>query len=163
MLLRQRCGPPRGHFELLLRTQDVVKILILCTGNSCRSQMAEGFLRSFDAGLDVRSAGSRPADRVHPLAVRVMHEAGIDISAHSPRNVSEFLAEPFDYVITVCANAERECPAFLGEVKHRLHIGFPDPAEARGSDEQRLEIFRSCRDAIHARFRDFYEQHLRSS
>lgn len=137
-----------------------VKILVLCTGNSCRSQMAEGFLRSFDPRLDVASAGSRPAERVHPNAVRVMAEAGIDISRGRPKNVSEFLGDAIDYVITVCGNADRDCPAFLGEVKRRLHIGFPDPAEATGEPEEVLEVFRECRNEIKERFRELYETEL---
>lgn len=139
---------------------EVVKILVLCTGNSCRSQMAEGFLRSFDSRLEVDSAGSRPAARVHPTAVRVMAEAGIDISRGRPKNVSQFLSDSIDYVITVCGNAERDCPAFLGGVKRRLHIGFPDPAEATGEPEEVLKTFRECRDDIKKRFRELYETEL---
>lgn len=137
-----------------------MKILVLCTGNSCRSQMAEGFLRSFDSRLEVHSAGSRPAARVHPTAVRVMAEAGIDISRGRPKNVSQFLSDSIDYVITVCGNAERDCPAFLGEVKRRLHIGFPDPAEATGEPAEVLKTFRECRDDIKKRFRELYETEL---
>ncbi len=137
-----------------------VKILVLCTGNSCRSQMAEGFLRSFDSRLEVDSAGSRPAACIHPNAVRVMAEAGIDISRGRPKNVSQFLGDSIDYVITVCGNAERDCPAFLGHVKRRLHIGFPDPAEATGDPEGVLTAFRECRDEIKKRFREFYETEL---
>lgn len=137
-----------------------MKILILCTGNSCRSQMAEGLLRSFDRRLEVHSAGSRPAERVHPNAVRVMAELGIDISQGRPKNVSEFLGDSIDYVITVCGNADRDCPAFIGEVKHRLHIGFPDPAEATGEPEAVLQVFRESRNDIKKRFREFYETEL---
>jgi arsenate reductase len=136
--------------------EEAVKILVLCTGNSCRSQIAEGFLRSFDARLEVASAGSRPAVRVNPYAVRVMAEAGVDISAGRPKNVDQFLGDNMDYVITVCGNAERDCPAFLGDVKHRLHIGFPDPADATGTEEEILAVFRQSRDDIEERFREFY-------
>ena len=139
-----------------------MKILVLCTGNSCRSQIAEGFLRSFDPRLEVESAGSRPAAQVNPYALRVMEEAGVDISAGRPKNVDQFLSDGIDYVITVCGNAERGCPTFLGEVKHRLHIGFPDPADARGSEEGILAVFRQSRDDIHKRFREFYEKELLS-
>jgi arsenate reductase len=135
-------------------------ILVLCTGNSCRSQIAEGFLRSFDSRLEVASAGSRPAERVNPYAIRVMEEVGIDISGARPKNVDQFLNERIDYVITVCGNAERDCPAFLGEVKHRLHIGFPDPADATGTDDEILAVFRQSRDDIAERFREFYETEL---
>ena len=95
-----------------------MKILVLCTGNSCRSQMAQGFLQSFDGSLEVRSAGTAPAACVHPFAVRVMAEAGIDISNHTPRNVEDFLCEAWDYVITVCGGADRSCPNFSGKVTY---------------------------------------------
>ena len=137
-----------------------MKILVLCTGNSCRSQIAEGFLRSFDSRLEVESAGSRPAVRVHPNAVRVMAEVGIDISQGHPKNVSQFLGDSIDYVITVCGNADRDCPAFIGDVKHRLYIGFPDPANATGEPEEVLKVFHECRSDIKKRFREFYETEL---
>lgn len=134
-----------------------MKILILCTGNSCRSQMAEGFLRSFDSRLEVFSAGTHPASKPNPFAVRVMAEAGIDISGNKPKDVSVFLDREFDYVITVCGNAKETCPSFFGSVKHRLHIGFEDPADAVGSDEEVLSVYRKTRDEIRERFRNFYE------
>lgn len=137
-----------------------MKVLVLCTGNSCRSQIAEGFLRNFDTRLEVVSAGSRPAERIHPFAVRVMAEAGVDISKGHPKNVDHFLNDPIDYVITVCGNADRDCPAFLGNVIHRLHIGFPDPADATGTEEEVLTVFRQSRDDIRKRFREFYESNL---
>ena len=137
-----------------------MRILILCTGNSCRSQMAEGLLRSFDNRLDVHSAGSQPADRVHPMAVRVMREIGLDISGGRPKSVEQFLAEPFDSVITVCDNAREACPVFTGEVGRQLHLGFPDPAHAKGSEEEVLEVFRASRDDIRKHFRQFYEQEV---
>ncbi|MBF0585968.1 arsenate reductase ArsC [Prosthecochloris sp. N3] len=131
-------------------------ILILCTGNSCRSQMAAGFLRSFDPGLIVRSAGTRPAERVHPLAVDVMQEKGIDISAARPESVDRHLETSFDYVITVCDGAQESCPMFTGTVHHRLHIGFEDPALAEGNREEQLAVFRRIRDEIEEKFREFY-------
>jgi len=137
-----------------------MKILILCTGNSCRSQMAEGFLKSFDDRLEVHSAGSRLSDRVNPHAVRVMAEAGVDISRAEPKSVDRFLDDAIDYVITVCGNAERECPAFVGKVGKRLHIGFPDPADASGAEDEILAVFRRSRDDIQARFRELYESEL---
>ncbi|MDA0206212.1 MAG: arsenate reductase ArsC [Acidobacteria bacterium] len=137
-----------------------MKILVLCTGNSCRSQIAEAFLRSFDPRLEVESAGSKPAARVNPYAIRVMEEAGVDIFNGRPKNVAQFLNDKIDYVITVCGNAERDCPAFVGEVKHRLHIGFPDPADATGTEEEILAVFRQSRDEIHKRFQEFYETEL---
>ncbi len=137
-----------------------MRILILCTGNSCRSQMAEGLLRSFDDRLEVFSAGSKPADEVHPMAVRVMRAAGLDISDGRPKSVDEFIEQPFDYVITVCGNARDACPVFVGEVGERLHIGFDDPAHATGTEEEILEIFRRSRDEIRDGFREFYEKQV---
>jgi arsenate reductase len=120
--------------------------------------MAEGFLRSFDPELEVYSAGTKPAASVHPSAVLVMQEAGIDISLHHPKLVDEFLSKPFDYVITVCDSARESCPLFTGKVTQRLHIGFDDPAEATGSEEDRLAVFRRVRDEIRERFRQFYNE-----
>ena len=138
-----------------------MRILILCTGNSCRSQMAEGFLKSFDRSLEVYSAGTAPSERVHPKAVQVMREEGIDLSANYPKNVDCFIDEPFDFVITVCDHARETCPVFAGQVKTRLHIGFDDPAEAVGSEEEVLAVFRRVRDEIKRDFRKFYEEYVR--
>ncbi len=135
----------------------MTKILILCTGNSCRSQMAEGFLKSFDPTLEVYSAGTAPAERVHPKAVQVMAEEGIDIRKNYPKSVDQFIDQSFDYVITVCDAAKESCPVFTGNVKHRLHIGFEDPAEATGTEEEILAVFRKVRDEIKRDFRRFYE------
>lgn len=104
-----------------------MKILILCTGNSCRSQMAHGFVQAIDSSFQVFSGGTHPAPRVNPRAVEVMKEAGIDISNHTPTNVNEYLDEEWDYVITVCGGANESCPTFNGTVKNRLHIGFEGP------------------------------------
>ena len=134
-----------------------MKILILCTGNSCRSQMAEGFLRSFDPGMEVFSAGTDPSDRVHPKAVLAMQELGIDLSSHYPQKVDEFLDQAFDYVITVCGHAQENCPVFLGEVRQQLHIGFDDPAEATGTEEEIMAEFRRIRDEIRERMGAFYQ------
>lgn len=136
-------------------------ILILCTGNSCRSQMAEGFLRSFDSSLEVYSAGTKPAATVHPLAVKVMREEWVDISTSLPKSVDTFLEKAFDYVITVCDGANDSCPVFIGKVEHRLHIGFDDPAEATGTKEEVLATFRRVRDEINQRFRQFYNDNLK--
>jgi thioredoxin type arsenate reductase len=141
----------------------MARILILCTGNSARSQMAEAILKSYDERLEVYSAGTEPAAQVHPQAVRAMEEIGIDISGARPKNVARFLGEPFDYVITVCGNAEASCPAFHGRVRRRLHIGFEDPAAARGTEAQVLEEFRRIRDQIGVRFREFYLEQIRSA
>ena len=135
-------------------------VLILCTGNSCRSQMAEGFLRSFDKSLEVFSAGTKPAESLHPLAIKVMREEWIDLSLNKPKSVDEFLDRPFDYVITVCGGAKEQCPMFTGKVEHRLHIGFDDPAEATGSKDEVVTVFRRVRNEINQRFRQFYNENL---
>jgi arsenate reductase len=138
----------------------MLRILILCTGNSARSQMAEGLLRSFDSALEVHSAGTQPAARVHPAAVRAMAEIGVDISGAVPKSVDRFLGEPLDYVITVCGHANETCPAFQGRVAHRLHMGFDDPAAAVGGEAQVLAEFRRVRDEIRAGFEQFYREAL---
>jgi arsenate reductase len=123
-------------------------VLILCTGNSCRSHLAEGILRSAAGDLlEVASAGSKPAGYVHPLAIRVMSEIGIDISGHCSKHLNEFLETGVETVITVCGNADQACPAFPGQV-HRHHWGFDDPAHATGSEEEQLAVFRRVRDEI---------------
>ena len=138
-----------------------MKILILCTGNSCRSQMAHGFLQSFDPNLQVFSAGTNPAGRINPKAVEVMGEVGVDISNHSPHNVSEYLSEPWDYVITVCGGAKESCPCFTGDVKHRLHLGFTDPSDFKGSEKDTLNEFRRVRDEIKDEFNRLYNDHCK--
>lgn len=139
-----------------------MKVLILCTGNSCRSQMAEGFLKSFDASLEVYSAGTKPAEHISKSAVRVMKEKGIDISRGKPENVDKYINNSFDFVITVCDNAKETCPLFLGDVKQRLHIGFEDPAEAVGTEEEVLNIYRQVRDKIEIEFLNFYRAKIRN-
>ena len=134
-----------------------MKILVLCTGNSCRSQMAEGYLKSFDQNLYVVSAGTEPSGAVHPKAIQVMKEEGIDLSKSKPKSVDEFLNECFDYVITVCGGAKESCPMFTGKVKNRIHIGFDDPAEAVGSEEFILSEFKRIRDEIKIGFGEFYQ------
>ena len=134
-----------------------MKILVLCTGNSCRSQMAEGFLKSFDKNLEVVSAGTEPSREVHPLAIKVMLEEGINLSESKPKSVNKFLEQEFDYVITVCGGAKESCPMFTGKVKNRIHIGFDDPAEATGTDEFVLSEFRRIRDEIKRDFSKFYK------
>lgn len=138
-----------------------MKVLILCTGNSCRSQMAHGFLQSLDPNIKVFSAGTRPAERVNPRAVEVMKERGIDISGHTPHNVEKYLNETWDYVITVCGGANESCPSFVGNVKHRIHIGFDDPSDAIGSEEFVMAEFRRVRDEIKTRFEQFYNDNLK--
>ena len=119
--------------------------------------MAEGFLKSFDPDLEVMSAGTAPSDQVHPKAVEVMQELGIDLSGHHPQKVDEYLADSFDYVITVCGHAKENCPVFLGDVKQHLHIGFEDPAEARGTEEEILNEFRRIRDEIRKRMQTYLQ------
>jgi len=123
-------------------------VLILCTGNSCRSHLAEGILRTAAGDtLRVASAGSKPAGYVHPLAIRAMAEIGIDIAAHRSKHLDEFLAEAVETVITVCGKADQVCPMFPGQV-NRHHWGFDDPAHATGTEEEQLAVFRRVRDEI---------------
>jgi len=136
------------------------KILILCTGNTCRSQMAEGFLKAMDPMLEVYSAGTEPGEKVHPMAIAVMKEEGIDLRGGVPKPVENFLHSPFDYVITVCDGARESCPVFTGEVKHRLHIGFDDPAEATGTEDEIKAVFIRVRNEIKRDFTKFYQEHI---
>jgi arsenate reductase len=130
----------------------VPTILILCTGNSCRSHLAEGILReALGSGYQVRSAGSKPAGYVHPLAIRAMAEIGIDISAHHSKHLDEFLNGDVETVITVCGNADQACPMFPGQV-NRHHFPFDDPAHATGTEEEQYQVFRRVRDEIRAVF-----------
>lgn len=123
-------------------------ILILCTGNSCRSHLAEGILRAASHGLfDVASAGSKPAGYVHPLGILAMSEIGIDISGHTSKHMDEFLDRDVETVITVCGNADQACPMYPGQL-NRHHWGFDDPAHATGTDEQKMAVFRRVRDEI---------------
>jgi len=138
----------------------MTKILILCTGNTCRSQMAEGFLKSIDKSLEIYSAGTEPGEKVHRKAVEVMAEKDIDISKGYPKHVNRFINTGFDWVITVCDGAKEVCPVFTGEVKQRLHIGFDDPAAATGTDEQITNVFRRVRDEIIRDFTKFYNKNI---
>ncbi len=138
-----------------------MKILILCTGNTCRSQMAEGFLKAMDPSLEVYSAGTQPGGRVHPVAVEVMKEKGIDLSNGHPKPVEQFINTTFDYVITVCDGAKEACPVFSGEVKRRLHISFDDPAEATGTPEEIKAVFTRVRDEIERDFTRFYNMNIK--
>ncbi|MCW1925764.1 arsenate reductase ArsC [Luteolibacter arcticus] len=123
-------------------------VLILCTGNSCRSHMAEGILRAAAGdALDVQSAGSKPAGYVHPLAIRALAEIGIDISTHHSKHLDEFLSSDIETVITVCGNADQVCPMFPGQM-NRHHWGFDDPAHATGSEDEQMTVFRRVRDEI---------------
>jgi arsenate reductase len=137
------------------------RVLILCTGNSARSQMAAGYLGSLDSRLEIYSAGTAPAPKINPNAVRVMREIGIDISNGIPKSVNQFLGQSFDFVITVCDDADRNCPNFRGKVGRRVHIPFIDPAKAAGSEEEVMAVFRKVRDQIKDRFADFYAKEIR--
>ena len=140
-----------------------MKILILCTGNSCRSQMAHGFLQSFDPSLTVCSAGTAASGKLNQQAVEVMKEAGIDISQHTSDPVEKYLNDEWDYVITVCGGANETCPAFIGKVKHRLHIGFDDPSHAVGTEEFIRSEFIRVRDEIKKAFYNFYQEMNKNS
>jgi arsenate reductase len=127
------------------------RVLILCTGNSCRSQIAEGWVNAaLGARWEAHSAGTDPAPQVHPLAIRVMQEVGVDLGGAKPAHVDAYLAQPWDLVVTVCDSARETCPVFPRPVE-QLHIAFPDPATAQGAEEQRLAVFREVRDAIRLR------------
>jgi len=139
------------------------KILILCTGNSCRSKMAQAYLQHLDAGLCVRSAGIRPASHTHPLAIQVMSEAGMPITDLQPHDVRDYVNEEWDVVITVCDHARESCPIFLGTVKQRLHISFPDPSLSKGTMKEQLAVFRETRDRIIQSFNDFYHQYIQDA
>lgn len=144
-----------GHWQLIIN-QIPPKILILCTGNSCRSQMAHGFLQSFNPRLLVYSAGTKASGKVNPKAIDVMQDAGVNISHHTSNSVSEYLNEQWDYVITVCGGANESCPTFSGKVKNRLHIGFDDPSEATGTPEFIQSEYIRVRDEIKKAFYELY-------
>ena len=140
---------------------DRLSILVICTGNTCRSQMAHGFLKSFDSRLDVYSAGTKAEGKVNPNAVKVMMEVGIDISNHKPDFVDIYTGRQLDFVITVCDGAREVCPVFTGEVKHRLHIGFDDPSDAVGSPEFIESEYRRVKDEIKEKFTELYNSTLK--
>ncbi len=140
------------------------RILILCTGNSCRSQMAHGFLESFDKKgefIEVFSAGTEASGKLNDGAVKYMAEVGVDISTHTSDSVEKYLGEEWDYVITVCGGANESCPAFSGKVAHRLHFGFDDPSHVVGSPELIESEFCRVRNEIKQRFTQFYAEEIR--
>lgn len=127
-------------------------ILVLCTGNSCRSHLAEGILKAaLGDAFRVESAGSKPVGYVHPLAIRALAEIGIDISSHRSKPLDEFMSDDIETVITVCGNADQACPMFPGQV-NRHHFPFDDPAHAEGAEEEQFAVFRRVRDEIQAVF-----------
>ena len=136
----------------------MIKILILCTGNSCRSQMAEGLLTSFSNNIQVCSAGTNP-ETVNSFAIEAMSDIGIDISNNTSNHVDEYTHIDFDYVFTVCDNAKEICPIFP-KVKHMIHHSFIDPADARGTYSQQLEVYIKVREQLSVYFKNFVENHL---
>jgi arsenate reductase len=122
--------------------------------------MAEGFLKSFDKNLEVFSAGTQPSSQVHPKSIQVMKEVGIDLSGNYPKHSDQFINDPFDYVITVCDNAKESCPIFMGRIGKQFHVGFEDPAEATGTEEEILAVFRKIRDEIKRDFFEFYKKKI---
>ncbi len=153
-------NPPFYQSTILPVNHSSMKILILCTGNSCRSQMAHGFLKSFDEKLEVASAGTEASGKLNHKAVEVMKEIGIDISNHTSDPVDMYLDEEWDYVITVCGGANESCPAFMGKVKHRLHIGFYDPSLVTGTPEFILSEYYRVRDEIKKAFYKLYKEQI---
>ena len=136
-----------------------MRVLFLCTGNSCRSHMAEGLLRSLGRNqFEVFSAGAKPTGHVHPLAIEVMRELDIDISRHTSKSLTTFDGQQFDYLITVCDNAREACPTYAGAAQ-QLHWSFDDPAHATGTEEQKLTVFRRVRDEIRQRIQQFLANH----
>ncbi|MFC2088221.1 arsenate reductase ArsC [Calditrichota bacterium] len=135
-----------------------MRVLILCTGNSCRSQIAEGYIKHWYPEWEVYSAGTKPSFQVHPIAISVMREIGIDISNSSPKNIDKFLSQEFDYVITVCSIAKENCPIFSGKVNILEHIAFDDPAEATGTEEEIIDEFRRVRNDISAKLKSYFEK-----
>jgi arsenate reductase len=119
--------------------------------------MAEAFVKFYYPEFEVYSAGTNPAKEINPYAVRVMNEVGIDISKQYPKSVDNFINDEFDYVITCCDGAKENCPVFTGKVKNRVHIGFIDPAEAKGSEDEILDVFRTVRDEIKIQFKSFFD------
>ena len=134
-----------------------MKILILCTGNSCRSQLAEFYLKSLDPNLEVHSAGTNPAQAIHPMALELLREAEISHVGGKAKNLDSFLTQSFDFVITVCGAAEENCPSFTGQVKQRLHLGFDDPAALEGSGKEIKRGFLRIFKEIQEVFDDFYQ------
>ena len=135
---------------------STMKVLILCTGNSCRSQMAHGFLKSFAPSWTVESAGTEPSGKVNEKAIEVMKDAGVDISHHKSDSIEKYLHDEWDYVITVCDDANETCPNFGGKVKNRLHMGFDDPSETKGTPDEIDADFITVRNLIREAFYELY-------
>jgi len=140
-------------------TTSLRKVLFLCTGNSCRSQMAEGFINARLAGFEAYSAGTTPGRQIHPKVLKVMKEVGIDLKLNQTKSLDHFQGQRFDYVITVCNSAKESCPVWLGEAGEKIHIGFDDPAIATGTDEEITAEFRRVRDEIEEQVLGFLQNH----
>ncbi len=153
--IRKSTNPKINHLNSIK-----MKILILCTGNSCRSQMAHGFLESFDKRMTVCSAGTEASGKLNQKAVAAMKDFGIDISHHTSDSVEKYLGEEWDYVITVCGGANENCPVFIGKVKNRLHIGFDDPSHVTGTEEYIWSEFIRVRDEIRDGFYKLYKEEI---
>lgn len=138
-----------------------MRVLIICTGNLCRSQIAEGFLKLLDSKLVVFSAGICPETKINPFAIRVMKEINIDISSQKPKTVEYFAHDLFDFVIAVCDFAQKNCPVFSGKVGKKVHIGFDDPAKTIDSDEEILKVYRETRDAIYTGISGFFSREIK--
>lgn len=138
-----------------------MRIIILCTGNTCRSQMAHGILQSLDPTIEVLSAGTKAETRVNPIAIEVMKEINIDISQHQPTDISTYKELDFDFVITVCDGAKESCPSFSGKVKQQLHIGFTDPSKLTGTPEDIRAEFVKTRNDIERAFRELYTNRIK--
>jgi arsenate reductase len=138
-----------------------MKVLILCTGNSCRSQMAHGFLQSFDKRIQVESAGTEASGKLNRGAVKAMAEIGMDISGHTSDSVAKYLNDEWDYVITVCGGANESCPTFIGKVANRLHMGYDDPSHAEGTEAFIWSEFLRVRDEIKAGFWKLYKEEIK--
>lgn len=134
------------------------KILVICTGNTCRSQMAEVIIQNIDNEFKVFSAGTKSEKIVNPYAVKAIKEIGLDISNNVPKSVNIFLNDDFDFVFTVCDGAKEICPVFTGNVKKREHIGFIDPANAVGSDDEIMAVYRKVRDEIKNEFERYFKE-----
>lgn len=133
-----------------------MRILIICTANSCRSQMAETFLKELNPDMEVYSAGTKVAQQVHPKTIEVMMEAGYNITNNVPEDVSKHINQPWDYVVTVCDDAKESCPVFQAHIGKKIHYRFIDPATELCIEEQRIMLFRQVRDELKSKMKEFY-------
>ncbi len=153
----QNSGLQSSASQTELSKTGAKKVLFLCTGNSCRSQMAEGFINARLDNFEAYSAGTKPSHEIHPKVLQVMNEVGIDLNLNQTKSLGHFQGQRFDYVITVCNSAQENCPVWLGEVGERIHLGFDDPATATGTEEEIMAMFRRVRDEIEERVLGFLQ------